>query len=178
MFCVSVTFDVNFLFPRPPPPPLLFVQQMWVYRRTQGEVQCKNVRKQSIFPSSFGFVEVRHCEPTTNVLHMNGCVLCYMCESGRLEKLFLATENQKIFTDMALVMRLLLVVATMILVFSMSVDAAHVCRTKDCSDVVGEYLTRDNRASATTITNRFHDDLREESRARRIEILRRERPSQ
>ena len=56
-------------------------------------------------------------------------------------------------------------------------QAGVVCGTRDCSDVLGDFLVKDNRLSSKIITHRAHNDHMEESRVRRIDILRRERMS-
>lgn len=59
--------------------------------------------------------------------------------------------------------------------FVAATTAAHVCKEKDCSDVVGEHLVRDNLGKSHHFHQRHHDDWKEEARLRRIEILRREK---
>ncbi len=56
-------------------------------------------------------------------------------------------------------------------------SAGHICRSKDCSDVVGHGMVKDNLGHSKHFTERHHDDWKEEHRQRRINILRRERPS-
>lgn len=70
-----------------------------------------------------------------------------------------------------------LVVLLVLCLIAPSADAGFVCRSKDCSDVVGDFLVKDNRLSSRVITHREHLDHMEQSRIRRIDILRRERPS-
>jgi hypothetical protein len=58
-----------------------------------------------------------------------------------------------------------------------AVSAGHVCKNKDCSDVVGEALVKDNLGTSKHFTERHHEDWTEEHRVRRIDILRREKPT-
>lgn len=64
-------------------------------------------------------------------------------------------------------------------VFSSSlVSAGHVCRHKDCSDVVGAALVKDNLGHSHDFHHHEdHSKWQEESRLRRVETLRRERES-
>jgi hypothetical protein len=62
-----------------------------------------------------------------------------------------------------------------LLVVLITADAAHVCHQKDCSDIVGEFLVRDNRMSSKIITHRHHLDTMELNRKRRVDIFRRDR---
>ena len=55
--------------------------------------------------------------------------------------------------------------------------AGHVCKTKDCSDIVGEALVKDNLGTSKHFTERHHDEWKEDHRVRRIDILRREKPT-
>lgn len=71
-------------------------------------------------------------------------------------------------------LRYLLAVA---LLLATMVSAASVCRNKDCSDVVGHGMVKDNLGHSKHFTERHHEDWKEEHRVRRINILRRERPS-
>jgi len=59
--------------------------------------------------------------------------------------------------------------------FVAAVSAAHICKEKDCSDVVGEALVKDNLGKSHHFHQKHHDDWKEEARLRRIEILRREK---
>lgn len=54
-------------------------------------------------------------------------------------------------------------------------QAGIVCRQKDCSDVVGDYMTKDNRMGAHVINNKEHLQYMEQSRLHRLDIQRRER---
>jgi hypothetical protein len=66
-------------------------------------------------------------------------------------------------------------VLMLVALFVAAVSAAHVCKNKDCSDVVGEHLVKDNLGKSHHFHQRHHDDWKEEARLRRIEILRREK---
>jgi hypothetical protein len=73
--------------------------------------------------------------------------------------------------------RSLIAVLLLALLFAAVVSAGHVCKNKDCSDVVGEALVKDNLGTSKHFTDRHHDDWKEEHRVKRIEMLRREKPS-
>ena len=64
-----------------------------------------------------------------------------------------------------------------IVAFATFVSAGHVCKSKDCSDIVGDALVKDNLGTSKHFTERHHDEWQEEHRVRRIDILRREKPS-
>jgi hypothetical protein len=66
-------------------------------------------------------------------------------------------------------------VLLLVALFVAAASAAHVCKNKDCSDVVGEHLVKDNLGKSHHFHQRHHDDWKEEARLRRIEILRREK---
>ena len=68
-----------------------------------------------------------------------------------------------------------IIAAVMLLAVS---QAAHVCKNKDCSDIVGDALVKDNLGKAEHFHEKHHDDFAEEARQRRTEINRRERPAQ
>ena len=82
--------------------------------------------------------------------------------------------NQKVMKVLAALVAL---VAVLLVLVAVPAEAGHVCRNKDCSDVVGDYMVKDNRGSSRKLTDNHHDILREEARVRRIDILRRERGS-
>jgi hypothetical protein len=79
----------------------------------------------------------------------------------------------KLFFTISIAVVLLLVLS----VLPGIADAGHVCRNKDCSDIVGEYLVKDNRGSSRRLVDNHHEVMREEARKRRIDILRREKAS-
>lgn len=64
-----------------------------------------------------------------------------------------------------------------LMVLATAVSAGHVCKKKDCSDIVGEALVKDNLGTSKHFTDKHHDEKREEHRVKRIEILRREKPA-
>ena len=64
----------------------------------------------------------------------------------------------------------------LVALFAAVVSAGHVCKSKDCSDIVGEALVKDNLGTSKHFTERHLDDWAEEHRVKRIEILRREKP--
>lgn len=73
---------------------------------------------------------------------------------------------------------LLLITAAFVVLGLLVAQAAHVCKTKDCSDVVGDAMVKDNLGNSKHFTERHHEDWKEESRKHRIEIARREKGTQ
>lgn len=67
-----------------------------------------------------------------------------------------------------------MVIAVMLL-FAFTAEAGRVCRNRDCSDVVGDAMVKDNLGRAEHFIHRHHDDWKEEARVRRIGIKRREK---
>lgn len=76
---------------------------------------------------------------------------------------------------MSYIARIVVAVLAVLCLLSLAAEAGHVCRSRDCSDIVGDFLVKDNRMSSKIITHREHLDSQEQSRIRRLEILRRER---
>jgi hypothetical protein len=70
---------------------------------------------------------------------------------------------------------ILAAIVAVLLCFTLAVSAAHVCKEKDCADIVGEGMVRDNLGHSDHFNQRHHDDWREEARLHRVEIKRRER---
>ena len=69
-----------------------------------------------------------------------------------------------------------LLLLAMVLVASLVADAAHVCKNKDCSDIVGDHLVKDNLGKSEHFNDHHHEEWREEARRHRAQINRRERP--
>lgn len=78
---------------------------------------------------------------------------------------------------MSTIRSVLLAIGLLAVLLCLTVDAGVVCNSRDCSDVLGDFLVKDNRMSSKLLTHRQHLDYVEESRVRRIDILRRERAS-
>lgn len=75
----------------------------------------------------------------------------------------------------------LLVVALLCTLFATSISArqaGYVCKTKDCSDVVGEALVQDMKGSRRRDHEEQFHEHKEHSRQRRVEIQRREKRSE
>jgi hypothetical protein len=63
------------------------------------------------------------------------------------------------------------VVATLLSTLS-GAEAAHRCQKKDCSDVVGDGLVKDNLGTSRDFTESHLDKLKEEQRLRRLDLQR------
>ncbi|CUG92745.1 membrane-associated protein, putative [Bodo saltans] len=70
-----------------------------------------------------------------------------------------------------------LLIALVAVFLCLTADAGVVCGTRDCSDILGDFLVKDNRLSSKILTQRQHLDYAEQSRVHRIDVLRRERAS-
>lgn len=69
----------------------------------------------------------------------------------------------------------LIVALVFAILMAFTVQAAHVCKEKDCADIVGKALVRDNLGNSKHFTESHHAKWREEARQRRVEIQRREK---
>jgi hypothetical protein len=78
---------------------------------------------------------------------------------------------------MSILRSAVLVIGLVAVLLCLTANAGVVCGTRDCSDVLGDFLVKDNRLSSKILTQRQHLDYAEQSRVHRIEVLRRERAS-
>ena len=71
--------------------------------------------------------------------------------------------------------RTMFAMAMLVIVASLLIEGRHVCKEKDCSDIVGDGMVKDNLGHSGHYKDKQHNDWAEEARRHRVEIERLER---